>query len=376
MNASSGGDRGLRVAIVSPYDIDVPGGVQSHVVQLADELRRGGDDVHVVAPGRRSRGTITAVGASVRIPFNDSVAPLALAPTVARRVRRVLADLEPDVVHVHEPVVPMVSLAAATAGVAPTVGTFHAWSDRDVLYRAVRPLSRRVVAGLQGRIAVSGAAAEYHAGALGVPASSFRVIPNGVDVARFAAGRPYESLAATPALLFVGRLEPRKGLADLVVAFVRLKEQHPDVRLYVVGEGPEREAAQAGLPVRLRSDVVFLGRVEQAELPRLYRSADVYVSPALGGESFGIVLAEAMAAGATVVASDIPGYRSVVVDGRNGVLVPPGDPASLARELGALLDNPARRAALAEQARRDVAELDWPVVAARVRAVYVEAMAG
>jgi phosphatidylinositol alpha-mannosyltransferase len=376
VSGSASGDRSLRVAVVSPYDIDVPGGVQSHVVQLADELRRRGDDVHVVAPGRRSRGAITTVGSSVRIPFNDSVAPLALAPTAVRRVRRALADLAPDVVHVHEPMVPMVSLAATTAGRAPTVGTFHAWSDRDALYRAVRPLSARVVAGLRARIAVSSAAAAYHAGALGVPPSSFRIIPNGVDVARFAAGRPHPSLAATPALLFVGRLEPRKGLADLVTAFVRVKQDHPDVRLYVVGEGPERAAAEDRLPVRLRDDVVFLGRVEQAELPRLYRSADLYVSPALGGESFGIVLAEAMAAGATVVASDIPGYRSVVRDGRNGVLVPPGDPATLARELAALLDDAARRTALAAQARRDVEELDWAVVAERVRAVYLEAIAG
>lgn len=363
------------MAIVSPYDIDVPGGVQSHVLHLAEHLRRTGDDVHVIAPGRRSRGAITTVGTSVRIPFNDSVAPLALLPTAVVRVRRALAGIAPDVVHVHEPVVPMVSLAAATAGVAPTVGTFHAWSDSDRAYRLARPLTTRIVAGLAGRIAVSRAAAEYHAGALGVSSSSFRVIPNGVDVARFASGRPYDSLQATPSLLFVGRLEPRKGLSDLVAAFVRLKEHHPDVRLYVVGEGPQRDAAQAGLPVRLRSDVVFLGRVDQDDLPRLYASADVYVSPALGGESFGIVLAEAMAAGATVVASDIPGYRSVVVDGANGVLVPPGDPVALADALSALLDSPARRSALAAQARRDVERLDWSVVADQVRAVYLDAVA-
>lgn len=369
-------DRPLRIALVSPYDVDVPGGVQSHVLQLADHLRAGGDDVHVIAPGTRDRGPITTVGASLGIPFNDSVAPLALSPRAAKRVRDTLRDLAPDVVHVHEPVVPMVSLAAATARIAPTVGTYHAWSDSDRLYRAARPLARRVATGLARRIAVSDAAAEYHAGALGLEVRDFRVIPNGVEVDRFAAGRPWDSMRSTPSMLFVGRLEPRKGLADLVSAFVRVKEHHPDVRLFVVGEGPEREAAQAGLPVRLRSDVVFLGRVEHDELPRLYRSTDIYVSPALGGESFGIVLAEAMAAGTTVVASDIPGYRSVVTDGVNGVLVPPGDPVILAMQLSALLDSPSRRSALARQGRQDVARLDWSVVAQQVRDVHLEAIAG
>ncbi len=227
---------------------------------------------------------------------------------------------------------------------------------------------------LAQKIAVSDAAAAYHARALGLQPTDFDVIPNGVEVDRFASARPLDSMRATPSLLFVGRLEPRKGLATLVSAFVLLKEHHPDVRLFVVGEGAEREAAQADLPMRLRSDVVFLGRVDHDELPRLYRSADVYVSPALGGESFGIVLAEAMAAGATVVASDIPGYRSVVTDDVTGVLVPPGDPKPLAAALAALLDNPRRARALAEQGRADVGRLDWSVVAEQVRATYVRAL--
>lgn len=367
--------RSVRVAMVSPYDVDVPGGVQSHVRQLADHLRRRGDDVHIVAPGTHERGGTTLVGGSIGLPFNDSVAPIALDPRVVGRVRSILAELAPDVVHVHEPMVPIVSLAAATSRVAPVVATFHAWSDRDLAYRLARPVVRRVVAGLAARIAVSEAAAEYHSAATGSSRASFRVIPNGVEVARFAEAHPFASLQATPSLLFVGRLEPRKGLSDLVTAFVRCKQQHPDLRLYVVGEGPERTRAQEQLPVRLRSDVVFLGRVDAHELPRLYASADLYVSPATGGESFGIVLAEAMAAGATVVATDIPGYRSVVTDGVDGVLVPPSDPVTLARTLSELLSTPARRSALRDQARRGVARFDWTVVADRVRDTYVDVLA-
>lgn len=363
----------LRVALVSPYDVDVPGGVQSHVLQLARHLRSGGDDVTVVAPGDRSRGQIRAVGGSVGVPFNASVAPIALDPRVLRRVRRALGDLRPDVVHVHEPVVPMVALAAVTSRVAPTVATFHAWSDDGRLYRAAGPVARRILRRVRERIAVSSAAAAFHAAALGIPEGRFRVIPNGVDVERFRGAMPFTSMAA-PSLLFVGRLEPRKGLSDLVRAFVLLKADHPDLRLYVVGDGPERDACQALLPTRLRSDMVFLGRVANDELPRIYASATVYVSPARGGESFGIVLAEAMAAGTPVVASDLPGYRSVATDDVNARLVTPGDGPALAAAIGALLTNPARARALAAQASRDVERLDWSQVAAAVRATYLRAL--
>ncbi len=358
-----------RVAMVSPYDIDVPGGVQAHVRHLADHLRAAGDEVTVIAPGRRSRSGVMTVGRSVGIPFNDSVAPVALDPRAVRRVRATLVDLRPDLVHVHEPAVPVVSLAAATWGRAATVATFHAWADSGLAYRALRPVLGRALRDLDARIAVSEAAAAFHGRALGLSPGRFQVVPNGVDVARFAAARPFPSVVQ-PNLVFVGRLEPRKGLEDLVRAFVLLKTDHPDLRLYVVGDGPERDRCQALLPTRLRSDVVFLGRVDNDEVPRVMASASVFVSPARGGESFGIVLAEAMAAGAPLVASDLPGYRSVATDGVNARLVPPRDPAALAAAVTALLANPAMAAALAAQARHDVERFDWPAVADRVRAIH------
>jgi phosphatidyl-myo-inositol alpha-mannosyltransferase len=362
----------LRIALVSPYDLTVPGGVQSHVVHLAEALRAGGDDVALVGPG--ADGGHHSIGGSVKVPFNGSVAPIALAPTAARATSRVLRGLAPDVVHVHEPLVPWTGLASVRAGVAPVVGTFHAWSSSTRAYRLARPLGRAVLDRLAAAVAVSEAAAGYHSAALGVAPSRFTIVPNGVDVPRFAEADPYDEVLADgrPTLLFVGRLERRKGLEPLIRAFTLLKTARPDLRLLVVGDGPERDRCQGLLPARLRDDVVFLGRVGQDELPRYYASCDLYVSPALGGESFGIVLLEAMAAGVPIVASDIPGYRSVARDEVQGRLVPPGDPRALAEAIGSLLDNPSLRRAMAAEGRHTVGDYDWPVVAGRLRRLYAE----
>jgi phosphatidyl-myo-inositol alpha-mannosyltransferase len=364
----------VRVVLVSPYDLTVPGGVQSHVRHLAAGLRATGDQVVLLGPGRGA-GHL-GVGGSVAVPFNGSVAPIALAPTAAARTRRLLARLRPDVVHVHEPLVPLVGLTAALSSPAPVVATFHAWSDDDRLYRLARAVGRRVLDRAAVAVAVSPAAGAYHGTALGVPPDRFRIVPNGVEVARFQTASPLERVLdpSRQTLLFVGRLEPRKGLEPLVRAFLRLRADRPRLRLVVVGEGPEGERCRALVPAELRADVAFLGRVSDAELPGCYRAADLYVSPALGGESFGIVLLEAMAAGRAVVASDLPGYRSVVRDGETGVLVPAGDPSALAAAIGVLLDDPVRRTGLATAGQRVASGYDWAVVTATLRALYREAV--
>lgn len=361
----------MHIALVSPYALDVPGGVQAHVADLSRALRARGEEVSVVGPGD---GDHVRVGGARPISFNGSKAPIALSPAAVRATRGALRDLAPDVVHVHEPVVPAVGVAAATSDVAPVVATFHAWSDSVRAYRAARSLARKAVRGVAGRLAVSEAAADFHARALGVSPQAFTIVPNGVEVARFADAEPIEAIAddPRPTLLFVGRLERRKGLEVLVRAFTRLKAKRPDLRLHVVGDGAERTRCEALLPATLRADVVFHGRVDHDALPRFYRSCDLYVSPALGGESFGIVLLEAMAAGAPIVASDLPGYRSVARDGGQGRLVPPGEPAALAEAIDALLDNEALRAAMAAEGRRTVAAYDWPVVADRLRTIYLD----
>ena len=373
----------MRLAMVSPYDLGAPGGVQSHVANLTSTLRARGDEVVVIGPGdgRSSFGGYAGTGRSLRVPFNGSVAPIGVGVLSARRTRQYLDEIRPDVVHVHEPLVPAVGLAAARCTTAPVVATFHAWSSDVRMYRMARPLGRRVLAGLAASVAVSRAAAEYHADALGVASDRFEIVPNGVETARFAsvpdrndAGAAASGEAgaqgAIATLLFVGRLEPRKGFTTLVEAFVRLRAHRPDVRLLVVGEGPERARGEALLPAALRDDVRFLGRLVAEDLVAAHAASDLYVSPAIGGESFGIVLLEAMAAGRPVVASDLAGYRSVITADHDGVLVPPADPVALAQAIDALLDDPGRQAALVAAGHRTAAAHDWEVVTERLREIY------
>ena len=359
----------MRVAIVCPYDLDRPGGVQDHVRRLAAELRRVGDRVLTLGPGSLD-GEHVDVGGAIGVPANGSVAPVALSPAAGRRTLRALEAWRPDVVHVHEPAVPVVSLTAMRAA-APIVTTHHAWAERSGSYGLVGPLLRRVVRRAPVRVAVSPAAAQFHADALGLHPNDFRVVPNGVDVARFAEASALDRLRGHgPVLLFVGRLERRKGLEHAVRAFAHLKTSHPSLRLVVVGDGPERERCQELLPAGLRVDVDMLGRVSDEDLPRCYASADVFVAPATGGESFGIVLLEALAAGTPVVASDLPGFRSVVEDGHTARLVPVGDARAIADAVDALLANPSLRDAQVAAGREAVEEYDWPWVATRLRSIY------
>src|SRR6266508_476518 len=271
---------------------------------------------------------------------------------------------------------PSVGLLAVVQSHLPVVGTFHANLDRSLALTAASPLLRRAYDRLAGRIAVSPSARDTWQGQFG---GSMVVIPNGVAPEFFACPEPLPGWKGTgPTVLFVGRLEPRKGLAYLVRAFLRLKPAFPGLRLLVVGRDDKRqqERAMAVVPARLRPDLVFVGAVPQADLPSYYASADVFCAPSLGGESFGIVLAEAMAVGLPVVCSDIGGYRDVVRDGSEGLLVPPRDPEALATALGGLLDNPARRAAMGAAARGAAGRYAWQVVAAEVAEVYQAARSG
>ena len=382
----------MRIVLVSPYDLGVPGGVQSHVRHLAAALLATGDEVVLLGAGERgvqrgvaARGAApgaaaeVTVGATRGVPFNGAVAPIAVGAGAGLRTVQVLRTLAPDVVHVHEPLVPTVGPAAVLGAPAPVVVTLHAWSDTDRAYRLVRPLGRRLLARAGAALAVSPAAASYHAGALGVAEDRLAVVPNGVDVARFAAARAQVAAAppgdTPPSVVFVGRLEPRKGVLVLARAYRELLRTHPDVHLTVIGDGPQRGELVdllSGVPT---GQVELAGRVEGGRLATALAAADVAVAPALGGESFGIVLLEAMAAGTAVVASSIPGYRGVVTDGVDGLLVPPGEVTGLACALAALLDEPARRARMVAAGTATAERHDWPVVARSLRAHYLSATA-
>ena len=360
----------MRIALVCPYAWDEPGGVQVQVRELGERLRRQGHEVLALAPAshRPSEPWVMGVGSTVSLPYGRTRAPISPWLGTRRRVREVLRAFAPDVVHVHEPFAPSASMFAIGAG-PPVVATFHSGIDRSLLYDAAGPALRRTARRIAVRIAVSERAAAVARRRLG---GSYVVIPNGVDVARFARAEPAD-LGDGTKLLFVGRLHARKGFAVAVAAFATLAPEHTDLQLVVAGEGAEASAVDR-LPGALRGRVRMLGTVPNQELPPIHAACDVFLAPNTGGESFGVVLTEAMAAGLPVVASDIPGFDEVVTAGTDGVLVRPGDVNALAVAVGTLLDDPETAARLAGNARVRAASADWAVVVDRLEEVYARAV--
>ncbi len=359
----------MRILLACPYAWDAPGGVQVHVRELALRLRERGHEVAVVAPGSRPamEPWVRIVGRPVRVPYNGTVAPICFSPRSFGRVRRLVAAFEPDVVHVHEPLTPSTSMLAVRAARGPVVATFHAYLGRSRLMEAAAPVLRTIQRRVDAAIAVSEAAAAFLRRA--VPAE-VEIIPNGLDVERFAnPGPPAADLPPGPIVLWVSRLDPQKGFPVMVRAFHRLALSNPEVSLVVAGAGRDRDAA-ALLPPELRRRVVMLGVVEHDRLPAYHAGASVFASAAVGQESFGYVLVEAMAAGVPVVATDIPGFREVVRDGVDGLLVPPNDPDALAASIARVLEDAELAARLASAGRERAASFSWDVVAPRIEAVY------
>jgi phosphatidyl-myo-inositol alpha-mannosyltransferase len=360
----------MRVALACPYAWDAPGGVQTHVRQLAARLRDHGHEVLVVAPAFAPppEPYVRAVGRPLRIPYNESVAPVAPTPGARRRVRAALHVFGPDVVHAHEPLVPGVGMFAIRATDRPAVGTFHAFAERSVLFSGAAPMLRPSWRRLDARIAVSNAAAAFVRKRF--PEDGVRVIPNGVEVELFASAEP-APLPDGRRILFVNRLDRRKGFPVMVEAFRRLVAEWPDALLVVAGDGRDRGAVRDLRP-EVRTRVVMLGDVAHANLPPFHAACEVFCAPATGRESFGIVLVEAMAAGLPVVASDIPGYRDVAREGIEAILVPPRDPGTVASALGRVLGNKDLAAALGAAGRERARRFSWDAVAAEVEGVYRE----
>jgi phosphatidyl-myo-inositol alpha-mannosyltransferase len=360
----------VRVALACPYAWDAPGGVQTHVRQLAIRLRDRGHAVVVVAPAfaRPREPFVRAVGRPIRIPYNESVAPVAPTPGARGRVRAALREFQPDVVHAHEPLVPGVGMFAVRATDRPVVGTFHAFAHRSVLFSATAPMLRPLWRRLAARIAVSEAAAAFVRGRF--RDDGIRVIPNGVEVDMFGSADP-APLPEGRRVLFVNRLDPRKGFPVMVEAFRRLVEGRPDALLVVAGDGRDR-ASVRDLSAEVRPKVVMLGAMAHEDLPPYHAACEAFCAPATGRESFGIVLVEAMAAGLPVVATDIPGYREVVRDGIEGILVPPRDPVAVAEALDRVLGDPDLAAGLASSGRERARRYSWDAVVGEVEAVYRE----
>jgi phosphatidylinositol alpha-mannosyltransferase len=370
----------VRIGIVCPYSFDVPGGVQNHVRDLAETLIRLGHQVSVLGPADDDAALppyVVSAGRAVPVPYNGSVARLAFGPLSAARVRRWLVAGKFDVLHVHEPFTPSLSMLAVLSARGPVVATFHTAMTRSRAMLAAQGVLQLVSEKITGRIAVSELARRVQVEHFG---NSAWEIPNGVDVARFEAAPPLPGWpGAGGAIGFLGRYtEPRKGFPLLRDAFALLASSRPQLRLLVAGRG-EPDEVTAGLPAAVRERIVFLGMVSEPDKARMLRSVDVYVAPNTGGESFGMILTEAMAAGTTVVASDLDAFRRVLDNGRAGALFRGGNPRALADTIARLLDDPAEATALTVRARDVVAAYDWPTVAARVVEVYrtaIEATSG
>jgi phosphatidyl-myo-inositol alpha-mannosyltransferase len=365
----------VRIGIVSPYSFDVPGGVQNHIVDLAEALIGLGHEVSVLAPADEDAelpSYVVAAGRALPLPYNGSVARIAFGPVSTARVRRWLARGQFDVLHVHEPLTLSLSLLAVLSARGPVVATFHTAMVRSRALAAAQGFLQLVVEKITARIAVSELARKVQVEHLGGGAVE---IPNGVAVAKYTDAAPLDGWPGDGgALGFLGRFtEPRKGFEILRSAYVALARERPGLRLLVAGPGDAADV-YADVPGILRDRVTFLGLVSEADKARMLRSVDVYVAPNTRGESFGMILTEAMAAGTAIAASDLDAFRRVLDGGKAGALFPTGDAAGLAVLLGALLDDPDRRQALSAAARTTVAAFDWPAVAQRVLEVYVTAI--
>jgi phosphatidyl-myo-inositol alpha-mannosyltransferase len=369
----------LRVGMVCPYSLDVHGGVQAHVVGLAGALERLEHTVSVLAPvadGTPVPRFVTSAGRSLSVPYNGSVARVSFGPLSYARAKRWLAEHTFDVLHLHEPTTLSLSVLALLAAEGPIVATFHTSTERSRALAAfggvLQPLMEKVTA----RIAVSPHARRVQVEHLGGDAVE---IPNGVDVGAFARGPLLPGYPRPGTVGFLGRFdEPRKGMAVLLAAVRRLAPSRPDLRVLVLGRGDRAELLRQAGPVADRLDV--LGAVDDATKATALRSVDVFCAPNLRGESFGIVLTEAMAAGAPVLASDLAAFRAVLGDPAHGgsaagVLFPSGDADALAGALAALLDDPGRRAELSAAGRVRAFDFEWPAVAAAVVRVYRAAVA-
>jgi phosphatidyl-myo-inositol alpha-mannosyltransferase len=366
----------VKIGIVSQSYYPRYGGVTEHVHHTAVELRRRGHDVVIITSHFRRGETnhsdgVVRIGHNLLIPFNGAFVDLAVGLRLGRQLRDLLSDGGFDILHTHAPLVPTLPLMAIRAASCPQVGTFHTTAGRSRMLEWARSYLAPTVEKLDARIAVSSTARDFVAHYF---PGNYEIIPNGVDIERF---RPDVAPFAehrregTVNLLFVGRLDPRKGVDRLIAAMPRVLEKTGGkVQLLIVGDSYLRPKLEASVAPSARDHVRFLGHVSSADLPRWYVTGDIFVSPASGNESFGIVLVEAMASGRAVVASDIPGYRSVFTPGEDAVAVPPGDVIALADAIAALVRDPEHRRRLGCKGRERALEFSWPRVTDRIESVY------
>lgn len=364
----------MKIAMVSPYDFTWPGGVTIHVSQLARQLHQRGHQVQILAPHSparepRDQDLLIPLGRSVPLPSGGSIARISLSWWLARRIRALLQREQYDIIHLHEPMAPILPLTVLEYSNSLNIGTFHACHNRQHLYRMTRPVIQRWRRRLHGCIAVSPAAMHYVQQTF---PGDYEIIPNGIDINHFSRQTPpwpqYQDGKTN--IIFVGRLEKRKGLRYLLEAYGRLKWDHPQLRLLIVGPGNPDQDSYHLLSSQNLQDVEFTGPVPYQDLPRYYASADIFCSPATGAESFGIVLLEAMAAGKPIIASDIEGYRGLIQHGREGLLFQNKNIESLTHQLKTLITDPAQSRQMGRRGRTTAQNYHWPQVAQQIEQYY------
>jgi phosphatidyl-myo-inositol alpha-mannosyltransferase len=368
----------MRVGLVSPYDFASPGGVNDHVRHLAVRLQQLGHETRIFAPSSRAdvdfdSARFYRIGTPIAIPANESVARITLSFHLANRVRAIIEEERFDILHFHEPLMPALPMNMLRMSTTANVGTFHAFARSNVGYYYGRPLLAPYLAHIHRAIAVS------------EPARAFvnryfhdfpmRVIPNGVDLNVYRPGlAPIRHLRDDNLnILFVGRLEKRKGLGDLLRAYRSIMDRVPRTRLIIVGDGPLRGKVESYVARHRLPNVVIAGYVPESVKPRYYNSADIFCAPATGAESFGIVLLEALASGLPVIATEVPGYMSVLEPGQDSITVQPKNWRELAASLVILARDPELRRRMADYAVRKARRYSWDLVAADVVDVYHEA---
>jgi len=366
--------RPLKVGIVSPYGYPHPGGVNEHVRFTYEAMRRLGHDAWIITSKygkqRANEGHIIRLGTGFAFPANGSMGRVTLSWRFKQRARELQAEHRFDILHFHEPLVPFLSPTMLDQSDTVNIATFHAFGGFSPSYWVGKRFAGGLAQQLHGRIAVSGAArhfiSRYFPG-------EYRIIPNGVDLDRYADTEPFEELRdGTINILFVGRFEERKGLIHLLKAYHRLRKRHVDARLLVVGSGPKEREYRRYVGLRQIRDVEFLGRVSDDDKARYFASADIFCSPATGQESFGVVLLEGMAAGIPIVASDIHGYKNVLQRGVQGLLVEPKNHRALAAALYALSQDPELRHRMGDAGRARAPEFSWDRVTERIVDYYYE----
>jgi phosphatidylinositol alpha-mannosyltransferase len=366
----------VKIGLVSPYDYSFPGGVVNHIAYLAHNFIQWGHKVKIIAPcpkggNRYFEEEVTPIGKPLPVPFGGAIARIPVSPWLPAQMGEILAKEDFDILHLHEPFTPMICVSALLKSNCINVGTFHAYHNKPRVYWLGKPIFRRWLPRLHGKITVSKPALEYVSRHL---PGDYRIIPNGIDTQHFCLDGPQRKEFADGKIniLFVGRLEQRKGLGYLLNACAKIKNSLPNFRLIAVGPGTVLRLRYEKLvkDMGLTDNVVFVGFVPSDELPSYYRSADIFCAPATGGESFGIVLLEAMACGKPVVATNIQGYASVLAHGEEGLLVPPRDEESLARALLSLLNDKPLRLQMGAKGRTKAEKYSWPNIARQIMDYY------